>query len=619
VRIPSVLSAYASDARAAFRHTPVEVLLGLATAAVFSATIRTHSEKDFARVLVAFAIALPLVFGLSVLRARGVISAPLRWAATVAVVAGAALYGALWVDAELAADRWRAPVLVGVSVFALSLVPVLGRREPGGEDDARRQLWWFNATLLARAVTVAAYGLALYAALAGAVSAVVGLFELDRPAHLYGDLFGIIAFALVPLVVVGGLPELAAGPGPTGAQPPRTVRYLGRYLYFPVLVVYLAILLAYTAKVAVTWEFPKNLLSPIVIFAGLCGFLGAALLQPLHDDPEHRLVGRLARLFPLLLLVLLPLAFVAVLERQADYGWTEFRYLRLALLAALAILAVAGTVRLVRGRPPLLAAVPLVLGAVLLLSSAGPWSASAVSRRDQTARLRAALARTGLLSAGGTVHVRSWRALPDSAKREVPAADYDRVSGALTYLAGAHGTKALRGIFPGIPDTLSGYEILPVLPIRPGCAPNAVAWRRAELADGTPLPGIEGGTLSSFTVGAQPAPGDTARPGGVRLVLDPRELRVSVPAEGWSARVELGRLVDRLSAASTCGIVQPGEGSLSPAEAVHPLVDERGVARGQVVVMGASVGAVKAPAQEGKPHTRNALGLQSVNGLLVRR
>lgn len=622
VRIPHVLRAYADDARSAFRHAPVEVILGVVVAVSFSVTLRNGYGEDFTRVAFPVAIALPLVLGASVLYARGVLPAAARWGLTAAVIAAAALYGALVFDPHRAAEMWRALCLFGASALAVSLVPAAGRGEAAG--GTRYGFWWFNGVLLARVVTVSAYGLALFAALGGAVAAVVGLFELKQPRYLYGDLLSVVFFSLVPWVIAGGVPQLAKGPPAPDGRAPVPVRLLGRYLYFPVLLVYLAILLAYMGKVALTGELPKNLLSPIVLFAGVAGFLGAIFLEPLREDAEHRAVAWLVRAFPALLILLLPLAYRAILQRQAEYGWTEFRYLRLALLVALTVLAVLGTARIARRRPPLLRTVPAVLGLACLLSAVGPWSAMAVSRRDQTARLRAALGEAGLLQ-GGIVPVRSWGQLPDSARRVVSRPLHDRIQGGVSYLHRAHGTAALRPLFPAIPDTLNGWELAMALPIRPGCEAPVAALLRSDLAPGTPIPGVAGGTMVDLRESWRLRDSTAVAALPVRAAWEGSTVRVSaVPAAGgWTARADLGAVVRRVAAGGAAGVGQcerDHDLRLAPAEALHDLVDGSGRVRGQLVLLSVTVRTIEASGHHGgAPRRLPAPVVDDVQGIVLLR
>ncbi|HEV2146856.1 MAG TPA: DUF4153 domain-containing protein [Longimicrobiaceae bacterium] len=619
-RIPEALRNYARDAAGAFRLAPVEIVLGLVAALSFSVFLRREEMDGWARIAVPAALALPLVFGVSVLRARGVVDDAMRWGGTALVVVGAAAYGALVFDPELDREAWRFASLLGAAFLALSLVPAVGVSDP---ERRRAEFWRFNTLLLARIVGVVAYGLALFAALAGAVAAVSSLFELKTPEHLYQDLFGAVFFALVPWVVAGGIPELVAGP-PGEGRAPRAVRLLGRYLYAPVLVVYLAILLAYAVKVVATGGMPKNLLSPIILLAGFFGFLGSLFLEPLRRDPEHTGVARLVRVFPALLLVLLPLAVRAVWVRMDEYGWTEFRYLRFALLLALAALAILGVVRLVRRREPLLLLVPVVLGATLLLSAVGPWGASAVSRRSQETRLREGLRQAGLLENG-----RYARPLPppDSIDqphgdtgRTIPQPLHGQITGAVTYLFESHGPESLRDVFPsGLSRYQDGWRLAAALPIRPGCAPGQEPQGiHLHLPGGAAVPGLVGGTLYRLERSGRrdaPEPGM----GGVQLQLGETDVQVhSLAPERWTARVELGGVVERVAARGRgdCGsAARFGSDVLSPAEAVYPLMDQAGRARGQLVLT-----QLAAARRSPDPRTRAATGpflLESVSGLVI--
>ncbi|HUG01712.1 MAG TPA: hypothetical protein VML95_07605, partial [Longimicrobiales bacterium] len=86
-------------------------------------------------------------------------------------------------------------------------------------------------------------------------------------------------------------------------------------------------------------------------------------------------------------LPLVVLGVWALWIRVDQYGWTEFRYVRLAALAGLASLAVTGIARRLTARPPILREIPLALSLLLLMAATGPWGAPATALRSQTARL----------------------------------------------------------------------------------------------------------------------------------------------------------------------------------------------------------------------------------------
>jgi hypothetical protein len=552
----------------------------MSAALAICAMVAIHQGVDgdwFPHVAVAVGLAFPVVLALSAAATRNAVSAPIRWGGSAAVLAAAGLYGALMFDDERNAEFLRFASLLAAGACALALTPRLWR---AGDGLDRRRLWRFNVVLLVRTVTSVLYGGALMASLAGAVAAVSSLFELDLPGELYGDLAAAIFLALVPALVAGGIGDATEEPRDTqGANP--AVRILGRWLYALVVVVYMAILLAYGAKVAITGDLPENLLSLIVIFAGGFGFIGAAYLDPVHGDGETRYVSLVARAFPAALLVLVPLASWALWVRFDEYGWTEPRYLRFAALLALLVLGALGTLRLVRGRPPLLAAVPLTLGAVALLAAVGPWSAQSVSRRDQRARLEAELRGAGLLRGGAPV------ALVDSvtdAMPEVPAERYDRIGNLVQYLVNNHGRSTLDGMVTGATDTQTGWEVSRRIPLRRGCGDGSGRDRTGMSvmgADETVGMRMPAGTLYDFS--SVRLDGTESR-GGVTATIDTLGALQLRDTAGWSAAVPLDPLAQRhLAPAADCGVADRPR-RLTAEEGRLPVVDAAGRTRGLVVI-----------------------------------
>lgn len=556
------LSAYAADARAAFSAAPVEVALGVLLSVALSVQVRSKgfTEQEFGRLAASVALALPLVFALSVLRVRGVLSAAARWGGTAAVLVACALFGVAALHHDRQAEVWRWMLLAAAAVMLLLLTATL----PRGTDD-RRRVWAFAWRVVVRLVGIGLYSVALFGLLAGAVAAVVSLFDLSKPDHLYTDLAGAVFFAFATWIFVGGIHRLSA---PPEAGVPELLSRLGRWLYAPVLVIYLLILYAYAARVLITGELPRNLLSPLVIAAGLIGMVGAVLLEPVHADDEHRGLSMLVRAVPALLLPLVPLAAWALTARLGEYGWTEFRYVRLTAVFAIGVLAVLGTVRLIRRRPPLLATVPAVFAAVLLLSAVGPWSAPAASRRDQTARLRAAFREARV----------DPRRLP-AGTVTVDSAHYARIISGAAYLVEAHGVGALQAVIPSLPDSVRGtWLIAEQIGIRGGCRPTQAIF--AVLAWEGGVAGVSGGTVQQVS----PFGGDTVavRMGGASVRVWLAGNGVVVDAGGWRASADLGPLLRTLHAGAEC---EPdGRGTFSPADALLPVRDASGVQRGQLLV-----------------------------------
>jgi cytochrome bd-type quinol oxidase subunit 2 len=588
--------AYAADARAAFRSAPVEVALGVALAVALSVEVRSKAftEGEFVRMAASAALAFPLVFALSVLAARGAIGSAARWGGTAAVLAACAAYGWLGLHDDREADGWRWALLASAAVLLLAMTPGLPWR-----DRDRRRSWAFGWRLALRVVGIGLYSAALFAVLAGAVAAVVSLFELRQPDHVYTDLAGAVFFAFAPWIFVGGIHRLSVPP-PDGV--PEGVSRLGRWLYAPVLVIYLAVLYAYAVKVLVTGELPRNLVSPLVITAGLIGLLGAVLLEPVHGDDEHRGVSMLARAVPALLLPLVPLALWALGARLDEYGWTEFRYVRVAIVVAIGILAVLGTIRLVRRGRPMQGTVPAVFAAVALLSAIGPWSAPAHSRRDQTARLRAEFRRA---------RIDPLRLPADTVT--VDSAAYERMVSGARYLASAHGIGALRAVVPALPDSTRGvWEMGTKLGIRPGCRPGGAATSELTWGPGVRVPA---GTMVPLDV-------DEARPGAAvagstRATIANDRLRLQ--GGGWSAEgdlVPLRRMLEGRPGACLPAWERGAAGRHAPAEAMVEIRDAAGGVRAQVIV---TYYRVSAPETRAAGPQQPGVHVRELRGFLVVR
>jgi hypothetical protein len=583
--LSTTLRRAAGAVAAALRLAPLEVAIALGLAGAAMAAIHDDGGDEwFPRVAAAAALSYPLVLALSAAAIRGAVSAAVRWGGSLAVLAAAGLYAAFVLDPDQGAEALRLLCLVGVSLCALALVPRLWRQ---GDGRDRRRLWRFNAALLVRAATSLLYGGALMASLAGALAAVNGLFELDLPGELFGDLAAAIFLALVPTLVAGGLDDLTAEP-PAEEGTPLLVRVLGRWLYALVVVLYVAILVVYCLKVVATGDLPKNLLSPLVLFAGFFGLVGAVYLDPVHGDGENRFVSGVARGFPAVLLLLVPVAVWAVRVRLGEHGWTEFRYLRMAALLSLALLGVLGTLRLVRGRPPLLAAVPLTLGVAALLSSVGPWSAQAVSLRDQRGRLERALHDAGLGRRGLPVVLSD--SVPEGAP-VIPAATYDRLHGAIIYLADSHGPAGLAGLITA-PDTLASWEVAQRLPVVRGCdAEEYMVGGGAITMDLDESRGIDvpAGALHVFQDLHR---GGRQTRGSLEATLDSLgRLAVRDTAAGWAASVDLAPLaVQHAARRSDCDPRGPvrtparAERALAAGDARRTLTDASGETRGTLVL-----------------------------------
>jgi hypothetical protein len=428
----SLASAYLRDARSGFRRAPVEVLATLWVALTFSLAVESGDPAFPAwfEILVSALLMLAIAWTGTLLEAAGVWSARRRWIVTLAGVLVAGAYALTFADFRYEAEGWRAALLVGAAVLWLVALPAFAGPRAGRVERMRT----IDGRVLLRLIGAYLYGAALFAGLALALAAVDSLFELELDGEIYGHVFGWIWFALVPWIVLGGLGDYLR-PLEEKSAVASVAQRIVLYLVPPLLAIYYVILFAYVARILITGEVPKNLVSPLVLAAGGLSALALLLFDP---RPGERGLGRWLRVTPALFVPVAALGFWAIVQRTDQYGLTEFRVIRFAVLTTLTLLAIAGAMWLIRRRAFALHVIPLVLAAVALLGPIGPWSALALPRRSQEARLEASLAAVGI-APDDTGYV----APPDTAARVVPAAAYEGIRGSAQYLAQHFGPDAL--------------------------------------------------------------------------------------------------------------------------------------------------------------------------------
>jgi hypothetical protein len=564
---------YLADAAHAFDHAPVEVTLSVLLAVAFSYMISTDVGPfpEWLELAVVIVLTGAVAFIATLLHGLGAWSVRTRWTVTAAGAAAAVLYGAFVLDLQQASEGWRAAALVTAGVLL-----VLGGPALAGRADATERFRRVTGRLLVRTLAVLVYAAALYAGLALALGAVNTLFELHFDGRIYAHAFGWIFFVLVTWVIVGGVPDYvrpAESPGPVAAA----VHRMSAFLVTPLLAIYYIILYAYAVRIAITGELPKNLVSPLVIAAGLIA--GVALV--LFDRTDHdRASFRSLRITAPLFVPLSLLGLWALNMRLGQYGWTEFRGLRTVLLATLGALALAASVAIVRRRDLRLHLLPLTLAAVSVLSVIGPWSVIAGSRRSQQARLAAAMADAGI----------DWNAttLTDTIIANEP---FREISETTRYLVAHFGPDALPPLFAqhadAGPNRVDVAHAAGLRAARPEL--NSPRGGYAQLATGVLLGDLEGGTLHYVRIDRQrasmPADTDTTAAGTAAADTAQGALTVPVRAGGLNLVADLGPI--------SRALVDLEGRSLPPDAARVPLRDETGRVRGELFVIEVGMGGTR--------------------------
>jgi hypothetical protein len=474
----------------AFVRTPVEVVIAIATAVALSATIEDWIEPEtFAQFAMAAFLAVAATFAASSLHALHVFGRRTRWVLTAAFGVAIVGYGGWWLDVDLTTELWRFGFLAVAAVMGVALTPVAARL---GDATASERFWRFNTRLLFRVTIAAVYAGLLFAGVALGVLAVDELFDLHVSGDVYGHLFALIGVALGPILAVGSLGDVSRIDRPYSDGEMVWFGRLGTFLFIPLLLFYVGILYLYLGKVMLTGDVPSNLLSPLALGAGILGYAGIFALQPFLKRDDHRPLAFVLKAFPAAFIPLVPLGIWAVAERIGQYGWTEFRYARIAALVCLGVFSLVGTWRWVRGRDFSLTFGPAIVGLVAFAGAVGPWGASYVSYSSQRARLVESLGAQGLIDGDGRI------AGADKV-RAVDPLELNEAREAADYLMTAHGADAFDGLAPTDLDEYDvAYDALHALGLETMARQRYVSLNTA--GDAT-FRFERGGEFSDFSVG----------------------------------------------------------------------------------------------------------------------
>ena len=104
-----------------------------------------------------------------------------------------------------------------------------------------------------------------------------------------------------------------------------------RFIFLPVVSLYIALLYAYIVKIIIQWEMPKGMVSFLVSASMLLMLLHVTKTYPERLNPKHTFEKALLKILPAACIPLVILMSVGIFRRIADYGISESRYYVLAI------------------------------------------------------------------------------------------------------------------------------------------------------------------------------------------------------------------------------------------------------------------------------------------------
>ncbi|HLW19286.1 MAG TPA: DUF4153 domain-containing protein [Cyclobacteriaceae bacterium] len=309
--------------------------------------------------------------------------------------------------------------------------------------------WHYNITLLIRVLAAFLYAMVLFLGIMLALLALHLLFDLEFDNKIYPQLFILMIGFFNTLFFLSGVPKELHPQ--EGIDAPKELKVFAQYILLPLLAVYLLILYGYGAKIVMIWDWPRGIVSYLIICVAVLGVTTFLLLYPYTRWEGNKWIKKATFAFCCLMIPLLVLLFIALSMRVGDYGFTVNRYLLFVLgiwmaMVCLYFILGKGNIKFI----------PISLAALFFLSSFGPWGVFTVSENSQIDRLRSILSQVNLLANDEIQGEIIWD------KDQLPSLDspgkyenmdlltdslYNEVLSILYYLEDFHGFKNIRPWF----------------------------------------------------------------------------------------------------------------------------------------------------------------------------
>ena len=312
--------------------------------------------------------------------------------------------------------------------------------------------WQHNKILFIRIWTSILFSGVLYIGLALALLSMNLLFEIKIHDKLYFDIYIFIAGIFNTWFFLSGIPEDFDELDSIEIYP-KGLKIFSQYILLTLLTLYLIILYFYAGKILLSWDWPKGIVSYLIICVSILGILTFLLLYPYGNQTGNEWIKKSSKIFYVILIPLLVMLFIAILMRIDDYGITIKRYVVLFLgiwLCVVCAYTILGKTNI--------KFIPVSLAVMLLLISFGPWGMFSVSEHYQVKRLKAILEKAAILKDGKikneSVFNKSNESIAFKNEKLLSDSLHNEVYSILDYMDDFHGFSAIRSWYTQNIDSL---------------------------------------------------------------------------------------------------------------------------------------------------------------------
>lgn len=321
--------------------------------------------------------------------------------------------------------------------------------------------WHYNKILFIRILTSILYSGFIYIGLIIALTSLHLLFDIKIHEKLYFEIWVVTMCFFNTWFFVGGIP-VDFDQLDNIYEYPNGLKIFSQYVLIPLLGLYLIILYAYGTKILIFWDWPKGIVSYLIICVSVLGILAFLLLHPYGYKKENLWIKKVSKGYYILLIPLLIILFIAIFMRLNDYGITINRYIILALgiwLTIVCFYTVIGKANI--------KFIPTSLAVLLILISFGPWGMFSVSEKSQVKRLKNILEQSKIVIGNKVQNEPTWikDSLPNlqshsQSKNTGRLTDslHNEVLSILNYLDDHHGFSSIRNLYKQDIDSIVNLQ-----------------------------------------------------------------------------------------------------------------------------------------------------------------
>lgn len=284
------------------------------------------------------------------------------------------------------------------SALSLSLLfaPYINRKSD------QPSVWYFNYQSGVAVFFAGLAALVMGVGVAVILSSLNYLFDFKIPSRLYEDVWIVCWGVFFPVYILTNISRQFDYTTQSCGFP-KGIRFITNYILLPLMLIYMAILYVYFARITVEWELPRGRLTWMIAVFGSVGIVTKLVAYPIRNSGTW-LLAWFDKYYYYALIVPIILLAIAIGVRIGDYGVTEQRYTVVLMAVWFSCVVLLSTIRRERFH---IKYVPMTLAVLLLVGSYGPWSAEEVSINSQVSRFQSLLSKHHLLENGQVVKAKT--------------------------------------------------------------------------------------------------------------------------------------------------------------------------------------------------------------------